>query len=124
MSDNVQVINDAYEAFQRGDIPSLLENVSDEVQWNAPGILPQGGDYHGRDGVGAFFAAIGENWSELQIKFDDLIADGPLVISLGQARGKLSSGGETAYGFCHAFTLDDGQITRFREYVAVDDTLG
>ena len=124
MSDNVQVITDAYEAFGRGDIPSLLENMSDDVEWSAPGILPQGGDYSGRDGVGAFFAAIGENWSELSVESNDLVADGPHVISLGKARGKMSSGDEKEYGFCHAFTVEDGKITRFREYVALDDKLG
>ncbi len=123
MSDNAQVIADAYDAFQTGDIPSILEKVSDEVEWLSPGLLPQGGDYSGRDGVGGFFAAIGENWSELTIESYDLVADGPYVVSVGQARGKLSSGGEAAYGFSHAFTLDDGLITRFREYVAVDDKL-
>ena len=123
MSDNAQVVRQAYGHFASGDIPSLLELMSDDVEWSTPRLVPQGGDYSGRDGVGAFFAAIGENWSELAIETSNVVADGATVISLGHARGRRTSGEEAEYGFCHAFTIDGGTITRFREYIAIDDKL-
>jgi ketosteroid isomerase-like protein len=124
MSDNAQIIRDAYACFERGDIPSLLELMSDDVEWETPRIVPQGGKFHGRDGVGEFFAGIAQNWSELGIETDDPIANGDRVIGLGAARGSLASGGDAEYGFCHVFTVRDGKIVAFREYIALDDKLG
>ena len=38
------VVDDAYSAFDKGDVPSLLGLLSDDVKWNSPEALP-----HGRD---------------------------------------------------------------------------
>jgi ketosteroid isomerase-like protein len=124
MSDNAEVVREAYGYFEQGDIPSLLELMSDDVEWNVPRIVPQGGSFSGRDGVGGFFAGLAEKWSELGIETEDLIADGDRVIGLGVARGSLAAGGNVEYGYCHAFTVRDGKIVAFREYVALDDKLG
>ena len=124
MSDNTQVVQDAYGCFERGDIPSLLELLSDDVDWASPEILPVGGNFHGRDGAGEFFTNVGDKWSELEVKADDMVADGDHVIALGHARGKLSSGDSAEYDFSHVFTVDDGKVTRFREYVFADDKIG
>ncbi len=59
MADNSEVIGGAYAAFERGDIPALLEMMSEDVEWEVPKPLPTAGSYRGRDGVGEFFAAIG-----------------------------------------------------------------
>ena len=124
MSDNAQVVREAYECFGRGDIPSLLELLSDDVDWESPGILPVGGNYRGHDGVGEFFTTVAERWPELDVSPDDLVADGDYVVSLGHARGQLAGGDTAEYDFSHVFTVQDGKVTRFREYVMADDKIG
>ena len=124
MSDNAQVVREAYECFESGDIPGLLERLSDDVDWESPGILPVGGSYRGHDGAGEFFSNVAEKWAELEVKPDNLVADGDYVVSLGHARGKLASGDEAEYGFSHVFKVEDGKVTRFREYVMADDKIG
>ena len=124
MSDNTQTVREAYDCFARGDIPSLIEMMSDEVDWETPGILPQSGTFRGHDGVGEFFAGVAENWSELEVNPSDLIANGSTVVSLGEARGKLANGDAAEYRFSHEFTLADGKILRFRESVMADDKIG
>ena len=124
MSDNAQVVREAYECFASGDIPGLLERLSDDVDWESPGILPVGGSYQGHDGAGQFFSTVAEKWPELEVKPDNLVADGDYVVSLGHARGKLTSGDEAEYGFSHVFKVEDGKVTRFREYVMADDKIG
>ena len=123
MSDNAQVVTQAYDAFRNGDIPSLLELLSDDVEWEVPRIVPQGGSFSGRDGVGEFFAGLGAKWNELEVDIESLVSDGEHVVGLGTARGNLAGGG-AGYGFTHVFTVADGKIVRFREYVAVDEKLG
>ena len=113
---NVETVKQAYAAFGRGDIPALLEMMSEEVDWVVTDILPQGGSFRGRDGVGQFFEGVGREWPELEIELDELVADGDHVIGLGHGKGKLAGGEAADYGFAHAFTVADGKIVRFREY--------
>jgi ketosteroid isomerase-like protein len=118
VASNTEVVNEAYAAFGRGDIGALLETLSDDVEWVGTEALPQGGSFRGRDGVGEFFAGVAQNWPELEIEIDDLIADGDHVVSVGHGEGKLTGGEAADYGFTHVFTVGDGKIVRFREYAA------
>ena len=116
MSSNTEVVSEAYAAFGRGDIPGLLEMMSEDVEWVAPEVLPQSGSYRGPDGVGEFFAGVGREWPELKIEIDELIAGGDHVVGIGHGEGKLANGEAADYGFAHVFTVADGKIVRFREY--------
>jgi ketosteroid isomerase-like protein len=118
MASNTEVVNEAYAAFGRGDVPAVLALVSDDVDWEGTEALPQSGSFHGPDGVGEFFAGVGREWPELKIEIEDMIADGDHVVSVGHGAGKLASGEAAEYGFAHVFTLADGKVTRFREYAA------
>ena len=118
MADNTEVINGAYAAFASGDIPALLAIMDDGVDWESPKPLPVAGSYSGPDGVGEFFATIGREWPELNIEIDEMVASGDHVVGIGRAEGKLTSGEAASYGFTHVFTLADGKVVRFREYVA------
>lgn len=124
MPDIAQIVRDAYDRFARGDIPALLELMSEDVQWDVPGVVPQGGSFSGRDGVGKFFAGVAENWAKLEVVSEELVVNGEHVVGIGEARGELAAGERSGYGFTHVFTIRGGQIVRFREYVAVDDKLG
>ena len=118
MGENTKVVQAAYEAFGRADIPALLQLLDADVQWSTPKSLPHGGEFQGRDGVGTFFAGIGSNWSKLDVAVEavgDLGADS--VVGIVRAAGTRSAGGADGYGAVHVFTVDNGKITRFREYV-------
>ena len=118
MASNTEVINEAYAAFAGGDMPALLALMSDDVDWEVTEILPQGGSFRGPDGVGEFFAGVAREWPELRIEIDYLVADGDHVIGVGRGEGKLAGGEGADYGFTHVFTVGDGKIVHFREYVA------
>jgi ketosteroid isomerase-like protein len=125
MAEGVQVVQGAYEAFGRGDIEAVLGALSEDVDWSVTEAIPHGGDFRGRDEVGRFFQGIGENWEEgFSVEVEDMIDAGDQVVSQGRASGTLRNGGsEASYGFAHVFTVRDGQIVRFREYVDPDATL-
>ena len=50
---NLDTVRGAYEAFARGDVPAVLAILADDIEWSVPPPLPQAGDAHGRDEVGA-----------------------------------------------------------------------
>ena len=112
---NVEMIQGAYEAFGRGDIPGLLEVLTDDVEWHSPAVLPQGIDTVGKDGVTEFFGKVAETWDDLQVEIDSLVASGDRVCAIGRAAGELD-GTRTGYRFVHAWTISDGLCARFDEY--------
>ena len=122
MSDNVEMVQGAYEAFGRGDIPALMENFADDIEWHSPEPLPQHMDVQGPEDVGQFFQSVADNWSDFEIGLDDICASGDRVCAIGHAAGKLSAG-DAQYGFVHAWTVRDGKLARFDEYVAPSGAL-
>ena len=125
MAGNVQLIESAYAAFGRGDLPAVLAMLADDVEWESPETLPQGGRFKGRDGVGQFFAGIGAGWSDLALDVESVSDAGTdSVVGVVQAKGTLRDGGASGYGATHVFTVRDGKVSRFREYTDLGSRLG
>ena len=116
MSDqNVQLVQGAYEAFGRGDVPAVLGVLADDIAWSVPPPLPQAVEAHGPGEVGAFFERLGAIWEGLDIQVTDFVASGDRVCVIGRGSGKVG-GQDAGYGFVHAWTLADGKAVRFDEY--------
>jgi len=56
MSGNAVIVRRGYEAFNRGDLETLIELFGDDVSWHTPGRSPLAGDVVGREAV---FARLG-----------------------------------------------------------------
>jgi hypothetical protein len=124
MGANAQVVRDAYTAFGTGDIAGVLGLMSETVVWHSPRALPHGGEFRGKTEVGEFFAGIGANWTALPLTVEVVGEVGnELVVSLVRADGTRQDGSARSYGAAHAFTVRDGKIAGFREYVDVDAAL-
>jgi len=121
---NREVVDQAYAAFGRGDIPALIELIDDDVEWSSPATLPQGGGYRGKDGVLQFFQSVGAAWESLDIEtenVDELGSD--RVVGVVHGSGSLRGDGPAEYGAVHLFTVRNGKITRFRELVDLDHAI-
>ena len=112
---NLERIQSGYEAFGRGDIPAVLDIFADDIDWNVTEVLPQGGQLHGKDEIGGFFERLPTIWEGLSLDVDDFVASGDRVCVIGRASGT-HDGKQMSYGFVHAWTLSDGDATRFDEY--------
>ena len=122
--DNAATVNGAYEAFGRGDIAAVLEVLADDVEWSSPLTLPHGGQFTGKAGVGEFFQGIGLLWASLTLEVHGVTAlSAADVIGVLRATGELRSGAPAGYGAAHVFTLANGKVTGFREYVDLDKPL-
>ena len=60
--DNAKVVAKLYEAFNKGDIPYIMEHIAADCHWigAGEGFLPEGGVYIGQD-VQRFFQALSDN---------------------------------------------------------------
>ena len=124
MGSNATIVEAAYAAFARGDIAGVLALLDDDVEWSSPATLPQGGHFHGKDGVGQFFQGIGAGWSALALDVESVSEAGANeVIGVVRADGTRQDGGAGGYGAVHVFSVRDGKIVRFREYTDLDAPL-
>ncbi len=114
--ENVEKLKSAYEAFDRGDIEAVLETLDPDIEWRSPVVLPQGMQASGREEVGQFFQGLSEKWSDFAVEASEFVSSGERVCVIGEARGKVEGVG-ASYGFVHAWTVEDGELTKFAEYV-------
>lgn len=122
--DNVATVRGAYEAFGRGDVAAVIATLADDVEWSSPLTLPHGGQFKGKAGVGEFFQGIGALWTSLNLTIEGVTAlSADTVVGVVRASGELRSGGPAGYGAAHVFTLTNGNVTRFQEYVDLDKPL-
>ncbi len=118
--DNVGVVQQAYQNFKTGDIDALLGQMADDIDWRLPDIenVPFAGRRQGRAGVSQFFSTLAETQDALQFEPREFIAQGDKVVSLGQYTWRIkSSGREYGGDFAHVFTIRDGRIAGFHEYM-------
>jgi len=119
--ENVRVVQDAYAAFQRADIPGLLGILSDDIDWWTPGTteqIPYAGRLRGRGEVGGFFARLGESEEITHFEPREFIAQGDKVVVSGNYKGRTRPAGrEYDLDWLHVFTVRDGRVTAFREYI-------
>ena len=116
MSDNTETIRSGYEAFAKQDIPGVLEVFAEDIEWDVPTTLPNGGVHRGHAGVTEFFGGIPEAYAELRVEPDEYLdAEGNRVIVRGHHRGRGNNGVEFEARFVHTWTLRDGKAAEFVE---------
>lgn len=121
---NLAVVQSAYAAFGRGDLPALLDCLSADVQWDhaGPSVIPWAGSFQGHQGVQQFFAGIAATVDIEAFAPAAFVADGDRVVVLGSEQVRVKRNGMVYHTpWAHAFTLANGKITSFREYT---DTAG
>jgi ketosteroid isomerase-like protein len=120
MSDaNVKIVQDAYAAFQRGDIQSILNLLSDDIVWTTPGegLIPQGGTHRGKSAVANFFATVGQTLQFSKFEPQTFIAQGDHVVALGKYAATVKQTGRTCQAdWSMAFSFKGNKIARFQEY--------
>lgn len=118
---NTRVVQEAYAAFGRGDIPALLGYMTDDIQWQ-PVIgtgthVPFSGARTGKAGVAEFFKIVGETEDFQQFEPREFVAQGDTVVALGHYRAVTRSTGKVFDSpFAMVFTLRDGKVATFREF--------
>lgn len=117
---NIQIVRRGYEAFGRGDIEALLGLFHENIEWTSPGPpdLPTAGTRRGLQEVASFFTAVNEVFETQRFEPISFIGQGDQVVVLGEETSRIRATGELMSGaWAHAFTLRDGKVLRFTEYV-------
>ena len=119
---NTKVIQDAYAAFGRGDIPALLGYMTDDIHWKpvtgAAHSVPFSGERRGKAGVADFFKQVADSEDFEQFEPREFIAQGNTVVALGHYRAKAKATGRTVDSdFVMVFRLENGKVKAFQEFL-------
>jgi ketosteroid isomerase-like protein len=119
---NADVVRETYEAVGRGDIPALLDLLTDDVEWTfqGPSVIPFAGTRRGREGVAEFFSLVGQTLEFQEFEPRAFVAQGDTVVVLGFERNLIKSTGRTfEQEWAHVYTLRNGKVA---EFLSLEDT--
>jgi ketosteroid isomerase-like protein len=116
--ENVQLAQQGYEAFGRGDLEAVGQTFADDVEWYSSDELPQGGEVKGRDDVLGNFAQLPNYWSDFAVEPSEFVDAGEtLVIVRGRQRAtSKETGASFDAPFVHVFEVSGGKVTRGEFY--------
>ena len=112
-AEDLRVIQSAYEAFGRGDIPAVLEALSPDIQWHIPGRNSMAGTYKGHDEVVGFFTQLMErSGGTFNLEVNDWLASDQHVVVLVRETGQRDGKRLDVTG-AHIWHLHDGKAVEF-----------
>ena len=119
MSTPLEIVKQAYAAFAQGDVDSILKLVADDVDWEFVGSpsLAFAGRRRTRQQVGEFFRDIPRADDILAFEPREFIEGGENLTVLGwEKTTALETGITFETEWCHVFTVQHEQITRWRSF--------
>jgi ketosteroid isomerase-like protein len=119
---NVTAVQGLYEAFSRGDVPTVIGFLDDDIAWTEAEGFPYGGTYHGPNSVlDNVFMRLATEWDAYAAVPTEFIDGGDTVVVLGTYSGTYKATGKGfRAGFAHVWRIKDGKAVRFIQYT---DTL-
>ena len=119
---NLESVRGLYEAFAKGDVPSVLAVLDANIAWTDAEGFPYGGTYNGPNAVlEGVFMRLGSEWDGFAAVPDEFIDAGETIVALGQYSGTYKATGKSfKANFAHVWKFREGKAVRFVQYV---DTL-
>jgi ketosteroid isomerase-like protein len=124
--ENVEVIRRAFDAYNRGDIATVLRLCDEEIVITqapeVPGVPPQ---QRGHAGVLEAFGLWPDQWDDFEVSIERIVADpGDHVVVATHQRGRgKQSGVEVEADFTFVFTVRHGKIAEWRIFTRESDGL-
>ena len=117
---NLDIVKSVYAAFDRGDIPAVLDMFDPQISWReAEGnpYEPSGKAWIGHDEImQKLFTRIGAEWDYFRAVPHTFHDAGATVVVEIRYEGKYKKTGKTLDAqACHIFTLRGGKVTAFQQ---------
>jgi uncharacterized protein len=119
---NLESVRGLYEAFAKGDVPTVLGFLDADIAWIEAEGFPYGGTYNGPNAVlSGVFMRLGSEWDGFAVVPDEFIDGGDAIVVLGKYSGTYKATGKSFKAdFAHVWKIRAGKAVRFVQYV---DTL-
>lgn len=116
---NADIVNRAYEAFNRKDLDGFAALVGPSCSWNVagPAEVPWAGHYEGPDQVRDYARKLVDSVHFQSFDPQSMIECGDTVVVCGSEKAVVAGTGKDYVNlFAHVFTVRDGKIAFFQEY--------
>jgi ketosteroid isomerase-like protein len=113
---NTALVQRLYDAFAKGDIATILNHLTADVEWifEGPAIIPFTGIRHGIEETRGFFTGLGTTQADMKLTPQQFVAQGDYVAMLGRYSGMVTATGkkfDSPVG--HFFQIRDGKVSKF-----------
>ena len=117
--ENSDFVRGVYEAFGRGDVPTVLGSFDSDIEWHEADGLPYGGVYHGPEAVAQnVFGPLTEDIPDFALGVEEVFDSGDRVAAFGRYTGTAKETGmQLNVPFAHAWTVRGGKAVAFHQYV-------
>jgi ketosteroid isomerase-like protein len=116
---NTQIIESVFEAFAQGDVPAILDRLSDDVRFSAhlEPVVPWAGSYEGKADVVGYFEALGASCEVLDHPVAELVSDGDTVVARGVVTFRARpTGRQASSAWVYVWQLRDQQVVSFEQF--------
>ncbi len=118
--ENVALIRDLYEAFGRGDVPSVLGQMDQGIEWREAEnfIYADRNPYVGPQAIlEGVFMRLGTEWEGFTVTPEEWLDAGNHIVVLGIYSGThKETGREVRAQFAHVWGVHGGRVVRFQQY--------
>jgi ketosteroid isomerase-like protein len=124
--ENVEVVQAAFAAFDRGDTEAVLELCAEDIVITQPQELPGASRHqYGHSGVLEAFSIWPEQWDDYRIERPQVVADrGEYVVVKARQRGRgKQSGIEVEMEFAFLFVVRGGKLAEWQIFVSEEQAL-
>jgi uncharacterized protein len=119
-SANIALVQSLYAAFGRGDISTIINALSPDVDWTVNGRrkdYPLLGSWKGSSEVQKFFQGVAEHEEATEFSPHEFFAAEDRVFILGHYAWKIrKTGRAVASDWVHVFTVRGGKVVAFHEF--------
>lgn len=123
--DNVEIARSKAEGFATGDAEKALRDVSPDVVYDQSQNSPEGGQFHGHEGLTRGLAEWVASWEDYSVEVVEVVAAGEdkvVVVILQRGRGK-ESGADLEWLSAYVDELRGGQVVRITPYPSKEAAL-
>ncbi len=119
---NVTTVQGLYEAFAKGDVPTVLGGFDPKIEWREAEGNPysiEGEPFIGGEQIlEKLFMKLGTEWEGFTVHPREFHDAGDTVVVEGRYTGTFKATGKAMDAqMCHVFKLRDGKVTNFQQFV-------
>ena len=116
---NVELIRATYEGAPADNARHLAALFTPETSWTEAAGFPYAGTYVGPEAITQnVFKRLSSEWLDYNASAEHFVSDGADVVVLGVYSGTYRATGRFMKArFAHHWTLDDGKVVSFEQYV-------
>ena len=117
---SVQIIRSIYDAFEKGDVPTVLAQMHQSIEWKEAEnfIYADRNPYIGPQAVlDGVFMRLGSDWESFTVTPEQWLDASDHVVVLGSYTGTYkATGREVRAQFAHVWSLKESKVVRFQQY--------